>query len=116
VFYWWSQHAKAQSALHRKGRVSSAYVLQAASCKETQTTPTTGQLCKPIRCATPHLLCSYLVYDDDVGVVVLHRLHQDVCLLLTPGHHQAARIADAGVALVSISCARSSQTEHMICD
>ena len=56
-----------------------------------------------------HLLCSYLVHDDDVGVVVLHRLHQDVCLLLTPGHHQAARIADAGVALVSITCAYAAR-------
>src|SRR5690242_5241054 len=51
-----------------------------------------------------HLPCAYLIYNDDVRVVVLYRLQQDVRLLLSAGHHQAARIANAGVALVSITC------------
>jgi hypothetical protein len=44
--------------------------------------------------------------------VVLHRLHQDVCLLLTARHHETACIPDTGVALVSITCSSSSSSTN----
>jgi heterodisulfide reductase subunit A-like polyferredoxin len=54
-----------------------------------------------------HLLSPYLIHYNNVRVVVLHRLHKDVSLLVTPGDHQTPGIADAGVALISITCSSS---------
>lgn len=44
-----------------------------------------------------------------LGSVILHRLHQNLSLLLPPWHHQAARIANTGVHLVSITCRHGFQ-------
>jgi hypothetical protein len=46
--------------------------------------------------------------------VVLHSLHQDLRLLVTGGHHQATRVADAGVALVSITCTHTKAAQQRI--
>lgn len=62
-----------------------------------------------------HLLGAQFIHYDDVRVVVLHRLHQDVRLLLPTRHHQAARVAHTGVALVSITCKQQQHTAHMTC-
>lgn len=61
---------------------------------------------------------AYFIYYDDIRCVVLHCLNKHVSLIFSPADHHAARGANAGVALITVTCtaaAAAASTSLLSC-